>query len=158
MSPDVLDDVDRGVLYFLQRDARNSTSTEMGERLDVAPSTVRNRVSRLEDRGIIEGYRAAIDYEKAGFHLHILFTCTAPDDAGAVAESVTELEQVVAVRELLAGSGNLQVEAVGTDTDDLTDVADSLREMGVDIERSMVLKNERRRPFVRFDGSAGEDG
>jgi DNA-binding Lrp family transcriptional regulator len=159
MSPDVLDDVDRGVLYHLQRDARNSTSTEMGERLGVAASTVRNRVNRLEERGVIEGYRTAIDYEKAGFHLHILFACTVQDDVDAVAEAVMEQEGVVAVRELLAGSENLHVEAVGTGTDELTEVADVLRDLGLDIERSMVLKNERRQPFTRFDrGAAGDDG
>jgi len=51
-----LDEVDHGILYYLQQDARNSTSTEMAEELDITASTVRNRLARLEDEGVIEKY------------------------------------------------------------------------------------------------------
>ncbi|WP_435176643.1 Lrp/AsnC family transcriptional regulator [Halorussus sp. AFM4] len=150
-----LDDVDKTILYYLQQDARNSTSTDMAEELDIAASTVRNRLARMEEEGVIEQYVPQLDYEKAGFQLRVLFTCTAPDDAENFGQDVLEQEGVVAVRELLAGTENLHVEAVGTDTDHLTDIADSLRELGLDIVRSDVLKTQLHQPFAHF-GTAVE--
>ncbi|UPV74796.1 Lrp/AsnC family transcriptional regulator [Halorussus limi] len=152
-----LDEVDKGILYYLQQDARNSTSTEMAEELDITASTVRNRLSRLEDEGIIEKYIPQLDYEKAGFQLRVLFTCTAPDEPENFGHDVLEQEGVVAVRELLAGTENLHVEAVGTDTDHLTEIADSLREMGLDIVRSDVLKTQLHQPFNHFGTSVSDE-
>ena len=62
MSNGPLDDVDRGILYALQRDARNVT---IAEEVDVSASTVRNRIGRLEDIGVIEGYYPKINSERA---------------------------------------------------------------------------------------------
>ncbi|NEU57401.1 Lrp/AsnC family transcriptional regulator [Halorussus sp. MSC15.2] len=152
-----LDEVDKGILYHLQQDARNSTSTEMAGELDIAASTVRNRLARMEDEGVIERYIPQLDYEKAGFQLRVLFTCTAPDEPENFGQDVLEQEGVIAVRELLAGTENLHVEAVGTDTDQLTEIADSLREMGLEIVRSDILKAQLHQPFNHFGVSAVTD-
>jgi len=152
-----LDDIDKSILYYLQQDARNSTSTEIAEELAITASTVRNRLARLEDEGVIEKYIPQIDYERAGFQLRVLFTCTAPDEPENFGQDVLEQEGVVAVRELLAGTENLHVEAVGTDTDHLTEIADSLREMGLEIVRSDVLKSQLHQPFNHFETSVGDE-
>ncbi|WP_137285086.1 Lrp/AsnC family transcriptional regulator [Halorussus salinisoli] len=152
-----LDEVDKGILYYLQQDARNTTSTEMAEELDITASTVRNRLTNLEEEGVIEQYVPQLDYEKAGFQLRVLFVCTAPDEPENFAQDVLEQEGVVAVRELLAGAENLHVEAVGTDTDHLTEIADSLREMGLEIVRSDVLKAQLHQPFNHFGTSVSDD-
>lgn len=152
-----LDEVDKGILYYLQQDARNSTSTDMAEELDIAASTVRNRLSRMEDEGVIERYVPQLNYEKAGYQLRVLFTCTTPSDPDEVGQEVLEQEGVVAVRELLAGTENLHVEVVGTDTRHLTEIAESLRERGIEIVRSDVLKEQLQQPFNHFGVSAFED-
>jgi DNA-binding Lrp family transcriptional regulator len=38
----------------------------------VSASTVRNRIDRLEEAGVIEGYYPKINYERANFPLHVL--------------------------------------------------------------------------------------
>ena len=48
----VLDSLDQKILALLQRDGRMAY-TEMARRLDVAEGTVRKRVSRLLDEGIV---------------------------------------------------------------------------------------------------------
>lgn len=49
------DDLDRRIIRELQRNARQSTSAIAG-RLDVARSTVHERISRMERDGVIAGY------------------------------------------------------------------------------------------------------
>lgn len=151
-----LDDTDKSILYYLQQDARNSTSTEMAEQLDVAASTVRNRLARMENEGVIERYVPQLNYEKAGYQLRVLFTCTAPDEPENFGRDILDQEGVVAVRELLAGTENLHVEVVGTDTQHLTEIADSLRDMGLEIVRSDVLKTQLHQPFNHFEPPAEE--
>lgn len=152
-----LDEVDKGILYYLQQDARNSTSTDMAEQLDIAASTVRNRLARMEDEGVIKRYIPQLDYEKAGYQLRVLFTCTAPDEPENFCHDILEQEGVVAVRELLAGQENLHIEVVGADTRHLTEIADTLREMGLEIVRSDVLKEQLQQPFNHF-GTPVVDG
>lgn len=61
-----LDDTDKAILYLLQHDARGITTTEMGDRVGVSASTVRNRIENLEERNVLRGYHPVVDYDKAG--------------------------------------------------------------------------------------------
>lgn len=151
MSADPLDRIDEGILYYLQEDARNATTTEMGEKLGVAGSTIRNRIDRLENEGVLEGYRPEIGYGPAGLGLQMVFVCTAPEEPSDVVDAVIDAEGVVGVRELLADERNLHVEAAGEDAGELTRIADSLRELGLEIVRSDVVTARRSRPFNHFD-------
>jgi DNA-binding Lrp family transcriptional regulator len=98
-----LDEVDRGILHMLQKDARNNTTREIGNAVGVSPGTVRNRIEKLEDAGVLRGYLPDIDYEKAGFQLHMFFTCTANDPSDTLTEDIIEKHGVVTVQKLLAG-------------------------------------------------------
>ncbi len=48
-----LDDLDRGIIRILQRDGR-TPNTDVARALDVTETTIRNRVTRLLDDGLIE--------------------------------------------------------------------------------------------------------
>lgn len=41
---------------------------------------VRNRITALENAGVIKTYTPELDYERAGFSLRVQFICTAPMD------------------------------------------------------------------------------
>lgn len=60
-----LDDLDRRILGELLGDARLSYR-EIARRLDVTAPTVSRRVQRMEDLGVIRGYRAVVAPEPAG--------------------------------------------------------------------------------------------
>lgn len=64
MSTD-LDSVDWALLEALQEDARLSYN-ELARRVHVSPPTVAQRVRRLENAGVITGYRAAVDPTAVG--------------------------------------------------------------------------------------------
>ena len=109
-----LDSVDRGILHLLQKDARNNTTTELGEKIGVSATTVSNRIKRLEDDGVIEGYYPEIDYAKTGLELHLLITAEVPvRERAALTEEALDVVGVVGVREVLTGVENLLIETVG---------------------------------------------
>jgi Lrp/AsnC family leucine-responsive transcriptional regulator len=56
----VLDDLNTRILQELTADARLRT-TELARRLCVSTPTVRERVTRLEEAGVIRGYRLEVD-------------------------------------------------------------------------------------------------
>ncbi len=59
------DEIDRHILNELQTDAR-VTYAELGRRVGLTTPAVIERVRKLEDAGVITGYRAEIDTAKVG--------------------------------------------------------------------------------------------
>jgi len=55
-----LSDTDRAILDILQREGR-TTYAEIGSRVGVSATAAHERIKKLEARGVITGYRAAID-------------------------------------------------------------------------------------------------
>ena len=62
----LLDDTNRRVLTELQDDAR-LTMAELGRRVGLSAPAVAERVQRLEQAGVITGYRAEIDPRAIGY-------------------------------------------------------------------------------------------
>jgi len=60
-----LDSIDRRIIDALSADGRISWR-ELAERVHLVPSSVGDRVRRLEERGVIRGYSARIDPEALG--------------------------------------------------------------------------------------------
>jgi Lrp/AsnC family transcriptional regulator, leucine-responsive regulatory protein len=58
-----MDDLNRRILDILQTEARISM-TELGKRISLSVPAVTERVKKLEDQGIIEGYKAQINPDK----------------------------------------------------------------------------------------------
>ncbi|WP_254525080.1 Lrp/AsnC family transcriptional regulator [Natrinema caseinilyticum] len=146
-----LDETNKAVLYLLQRDARRLTTREMADRIGVSASTVRNRIEQLEAEGIISGYHPVVDYDKAGLQLHVLFICTAPNPRREqLAVAARDVSGVVTIQEVLNGKENVQVEAVGTETDDIARISDELCDLGLEIVNSKILKSSHKQPFDHF--------
>ncbi|WP_255195709.1 Lrp/AsnC family transcriptional regulator [Halorarius litoreus] len=141
MGGTVLDEVDRRIVHALQRDARNSTTTALAEELGVAASTVSNRIAQLEDDGIVTGYHATIDYERAGLPLHVLVTGTAPiTDRARICREALTIPGVVSVRELMSGEQNVEVEAVARSSDEHTRIASELVSIGLRIHEERMIR------------------
>ena len=61
----LLDEIGRNLLSALQEDARLSYA-ELGRRIGLSPAATAERLRRLEEVGIITGYRVEIDREALG--------------------------------------------------------------------------------------------
>ncbi|MFP8954893.1 Lrp/AsnC family transcriptional regulator [Natrialbaceae archaeon A-arb3/5] len=126
-----LDEVDRSILHELQEDARTTTAEEMGEKAGVSASTIRNRIERLENAGVIEGYHPHIDYEAANYQLHIFVICrVSPDRRAEIAEKTLEIVGTITVREMLTGANNLHIEAIAEDFDAVDTITGKLTDLG----------------------------
>jgi Lrp/AsnC family transcriptional regulator, leucine-responsive regulatory protein len=71
MAVDSLDDLDWRLLEALQNDGRASYA-DLGRRVGLSPSAVTERVRRLEESGVITGYRCEVDPEKLGLAIMAL--------------------------------------------------------------------------------------
>ena len=67
----MIDDIDRRILAVLLVDARTSMRS-IAEEVGVALGTVSNRVKRMEEMGVIQGYGVLIDAEKVGWTMTVL--------------------------------------------------------------------------------------
>jgi DNA-binding Lrp family transcriptional regulator len=65
-----LDRLDREILLQLQRDGRLS-NVELARRVGLTPPPCLRRVKRLEDAGVIAGYRAVVDLAALGRGLEV---------------------------------------------------------------------------------------
>ncbi|GAA0513571.1 DNA-binding transcriptional regulator, Lrp family [Halorubrum aquaticum] len=146
-----MDEIDRRIVHALMEDARNTSAPMIAEGLNVSAGTVRNRIDRLEEAGIIRGYTATIDFERAGGRLTSLYMCTVPAaERERLALAAQSIPGVINVRVLMAGRRDLQVVAVGNDTRDLREIARSLSELDIRIEDEELVQTEIRSPYAAF--------
>lgn len=151
MTLEGLDELDRQILHALQSDARRTSSGDIAEAAGVSGSTVRNRISRLESEGVIRGYAADVDYEQAGYQLYTLILCTAPvRRREELAEAALDVPGVVRVQEVMTGSENVHVTAIGTDSDDLSRIGRDLDELGLEVTDEDIVRNEYQGPYTGF--------
>lgn len=149
--PYKIDDTDREILCMLQEDARNQTNSQIAEAVEIAPSTVTKRLQKLESSGVIKGYIPTIDYDIAGYPLRVLLTCSASiTERGDLVREILDIPGVVSVNELMTGNHNLHIEVVGQTNEDITDLAFSISEHGIDIGEEVLVKNEYPRPASVF--------
>lgn len=151
MSELDLDEVDMAILRALQEDARNNTNADISGMVGVSPSTIGNRINRLEGEGVIKGYRPDIDYELAGFPLRVLFVCSAPiTERRKFVDAVLDVKGVVNVREMMTGEHNIHVQVVVQSNDDLTRIAQEVDELGLTVNEEILMKGEYSRPSIQF--------
>ena len=154
-----LDNVDKGILYLLQTDARHNTTEDMAEKVGVSSSTVANRINRLEERGVILSYQAIIKYSETGLGHHLLVTATVPlRNREKMLDDIMGVTGIVSIRELLTNNENLSLEVVGHTSEDIEDTLEALDSLGVDIERMEMMKQERANPYNHFGKEFADEG
>lgn len=67
-----------------------------------------------------------------------------------ICERTIDAHGVVDVRELLTGSRNLHVEVIAMDSAAVERIAEELDALGLEIERSEILRREYHQPFDGF--------
>jgi Lrp/AsnC family transcriptional regulator, leucine-responsive regulatory protein len=91
-----MEEIDRQIVDLLARDGRMSF-TDLGKVTGLSTSAVHQRVRRLEQRGVIRGYAAIVDYDSIGLPLTAFVSIkpidpSEPDDAPERLAGITEIE------------------------------------------------------------------
>jgi Lrp/AsnC family transcriptional regulator, leucine-responsive regulatory protein len=131
---------DLAILGALQADGR-ATFAEIGKAVGLAPSTVHDRMRKLEMTGVIRGYRVVVDPEALGLFVTALVSVTPldpkqPDDLPDRVVEFPEVEDCHSV----AGAENYILKVRTGTTSELEDLLRRLREKaGVQTRTTVVL-------------------
>ncbi len=71
-----IDSTNWKILQCLQKNARFS-NTEIGRKVGLSSPAVAERIKRMEDYGVIEGYTTKVSYVKTGYQLKAIITLRA---------------------------------------------------------------------------------
>ncbi|WP_447645895.1 Lrp/AsnC family transcriptional regulator [Nocardioides zeae] len=91
-----MEETDRKILALLAQDGRMSF-TDLGRATGLSTSAVHQRVKRLEQRGVIKGYGATVDYDQLGQPLTAFISIrpidpSQPDDSPQRLRDIPEIE------------------------------------------------------------------
>ena len=99
-----VEELDRQIVRHLAGDGRMSF-TDLGKVTGLSTSAVHQRVRRLEQRGVIRGYRAVIDSEAVGLPLTAFVSIKAVDPA-AEDDAPQRLEGIPAIEACYSVAGD----------------------------------------------------
>jgi Lrp/AsnC family transcriptional regulator for asnA, asnC and gidA len=135
-----LDETDRAILRILQEDARTPFS-EVARRIDMSSATVHDRVNRMEEAGVIEGYHASIDPKAVGYGVSAFVGLRV--EQGREEDALERLREIDGVCEihLTTGEWDVILKVVAADTDSLRELMfESVAEMeGFSRSQTMII-------------------
>ena len=124
-----LDKLHWSILSALQQNARASLAG-IGRKIGLTPPAVADRVKRLEDLGVIEGYWTSISHTKVGYQLKAIITLRAfMGKLKPFLEQVKTLEEVINCYRI-TGNENIIMEVVLRDQFHLEKFIDQLIQYG----------------------------
>lgn len=90
------DDLDRKIINLLATSSEGSFR-QQAKQIGVHPTTLIQRVRNLESKGVINGYRAKIDYMRLGFGYMGLVQIYMEDNILEAQNAIRDLPQVLAI-------------------------------------------------------------
>ena len=132
-----MDKKDRKILEQLKENGRASY-TEIADSINVTEATVRNRIKKLEDEGVIQGYSVNVREENSVSALMTVNLSTDKD----IEKVISKFPTNVKIYEL-SGRYDLIVKLDGSSTSEINSLVDEIRAVnGVEnTETFMVLEN-----------------
>lgn len=127
------------ILDHLQENARVSFAT-IGRNVGLTAPAVAERIKKMEDLGILEGYNASVSYTKTGYQLKAIITLRA-----FMGKLKPFLKMVVTLKEVvncyrITGNENIIMEVVLKDQSHLEQFIDKLIQYG-ETRTNIILSN-----------------
>jgi DNA-binding Lrp family transcriptional regulator len=117
-----VDETDARLLLALTRNPR-ATVVALAEEVGLTRNTVQARLARLEERGVLRTFERRIDPAALGYPLTAYVTVQVVQRRlGPVADALERIPEVLEVQGL-SGQGDLLVQVVARDADDLYRIA-----------------------------------
>ncbi len=135
-----MDDLDRRILSILRRDAR-TPYTEIADRVGTSEGTVRNRVDRMTDEGVIE--RFTVTTRTGNVKAMIEISVEMNVNTAAVGERMIEWEEVDFVWQV-SGEDDVVLVVDAVDTRAVNELITKAREMDeVKSTKTRLILDER---------------
>jgi len=146
-----LDEIDKQILRILQKDARTSYR-EIQEQLGISIGTIHNRISKLKENGIIEGYTLRLNNVKLGYKLTFLIRINI--DGKHTEELLMDLKKIPEVCSIFHTTGEQSAALICRfqESDQVHDFIRTLnsREYIIRTVSNMVLKEYKNTIFVEI--------
>ncbi len=150
-----LDDINRELLDLLQTDGRMSYR-DLGERIGLTAPAVAERIRKLEDAGVIKGYRAVVDYEQVGFPILGIIRLNAPMRTTGIDAKIAAIPNVLEASRV-TGSDSHVLRARLRTTRDIESLMKDVWEEGDTITNLVTSSPVPRRPMNLVATNAGRD-
>lgn len=143
------DSIDWQILEALQDDARISY-TAIGKQIGLSRPSVSERIKRLEEVGIITGYRAVVDPSKLGLTItaFIKIDTNKKDDAKELTQILLDMEEV---QQVYRGTGGacFTIQVVVSSIEHLDVILENILDYGSPTTTIMLASLIRNRKFTR---------
>ena len=151
----LLDETSWAILDALQQDARMSYA-ELGRRVNMSSPAVAERVQRLVEAGVIEGFHARVNPAKVGYPIRAVIRIDTQGHVN-IARNTQLFEQLPEVIEAhrTTGVDCYIVQVIARDMKRLEEVIDTLSAAG-QTTTAMVLHSPLARKGIGPDGEAGK--
>ena len=113
----MIDGTDEQILTILQNDARISNA-EIARQIGLAPSAVLERLRKLEERGVVRGYRTDIDPRAVEFGLTVFVTVKTSECGSEAEKAIVAIPEVLEVHDV-AGEDSYLLKIRTKDTEAL---------------------------------------
>lgn len=122
----MIDETDRQILQILQQNGRTSNA-EIARRIGLASSAVFQRIRKLEERGIIQGYTAQLNSAALGYGLTAFVMVGTSEHSRSADHTAGLLSDIPHVQEVhrVVGEDCFFVKVKVRDTDGLAQLLDS---------------------------------
>lgn len=114
----MIDSIDKKILNIIQQDARIANS-EIARQIGLAPSAVLERVKKLEERGVIEGFETKLNPTQLDFGLTAFVAVRTHECCSETDKFLAAIPEVLEVHDV-AGDDSYFLKVRVKDTEDLS--------------------------------------
>ncbi|HZX20727.1 MAG TPA: Lrp/AsnC family transcriptional regulator [archaeon] len=140
-----LDEKDREIINEMIRNSRQTVG-QLSRKIGLPPTTIHNRIKKMEKNGLILNYTVNLDYKKLGrpilAYIGIGVNYNVEGKKVSQKDVAIQIKKLDGVREvtILAGGMDIIVKALAVDVEDLNNlVTEKLRNIdGVDKTQTMI--------------------
>lgn len=133
-----MDRTDYQILNILQRDCR-ATLKSIGDQVGLTAPAVSERTRRLEDQGIIQGYRIQINRERLNCNMTgFIFVALEPEKYGSFCEFCRNNDAIISHYHVI-GVFNALLQFAVQGTQELDELLSEIKQYG-DSQTSVALK------------------
>ena len=155
MSLEDYDELDKRIIELLCRSSQGSYR-QIAKQLNVHPTTLIQRVKNLESKGVIQGYRASVDYMRLGFEYMGMVSVYA-ENVVSVQDEIAKIPQVISIFDV-TGESDCMAWIACIDRDEFSAAVKAINAIdGVKKTNTSVILGIKKDPFSYIPPILGEE-